>query len=352
MASAENKRHLFVNSAYETIMGLSADELQVDPLDWLKIVHPADRERVRRHLTEPKDRVDEEEFRIDRPDGTERWLKSRLIPILNDQYQVYMNVGMTEDITEQKRAEERLARRRTQLSKATRFNILGETVAGVTHEITQPLTAISNFASACAAILEKRPCELTELREYIDEIRSQSTRAGKIVQSLRSLARRTEPHRELSNLNMLIAEAISLLHADLRQSRVEMRLDLDPRCPQILVDRVQLQQVVVNLLRNACDALQNITHGERSIVLRTRALPDWIELECTDNGPGFSKSHESRMFQAFFTTKPDGMGMGMAICRTIVEAHGGRISASNHSAGGASVRVTFPTAVLIGEPTV
>ena len=341
MTSADNKRHYFVNAAYEQIMGLSARDLLANPLSWLEIVHPADRDRVSRHLTEPSEEVAVEEFRIVRRDGSERWLHNRVIPILNDQGDVYMHVGLSEDITEHKRSEDKLARQQAQLAKVSRFNILGEMVASISHEITQPLTAIANFAGASAAILENTKVGFSELKEYIEEIRAQSTRAGRIVHGLRSLARRTAPQRESCDLNELIRDALTLLRSDLRQARVEAQLDLDAQSPAVDIDRVQIQQVIVNLVRNACDALQAIpTH--RVIILRTRRFDSWIEFECEDNGPGLPSSHEHRLFRAFVTTKPDGMGMGLAICRTIVEAHGGRIEARNNAGQGATIFLTLP----------
>jgi PAS domain S-box-containing protein len=342
MNSADNRRHLFVNSAYEQIMGLSAKELLSNPSSWLDIVHPADRERIAAHRANLEPRIRVEEFRIVRTDGRERWLQNRVIPILNDQGDVYMWVGLTEDITEHKRAEEELARRQTQLAQASRFNVLGEMMAGITHEITQPLTAIINFAGACSAILEDMPADSTELKSYIDEIRSQSSRAGQIVHSLRSLGRRAEVRREKCNLNELIRSAVALLRPDLRHSSVELLLHLDEHPATVLVDRIQIQQVIVNLVRNACDALQSTSTRPREIVLRTWLYSSWVVVECEDNGPGFTEDCQDRLFNAFFTTKVDGMGMGLAICRTIAEAHDGRISARNNSLRGATISVTLP----------
>jgi PAS domain S-box-containing protein len=342
MVSTDNKRNFFVNSAYENITGLKASELSQDPLRWLEIIHPADRARVAVHLASTEEQVNVEEFRIIRADGRERWLQNRVIPILDEQGLVYMRVGLSEDITERKHAEENLAHQQVQLAKVSRFNVLGEMVAGITHEITQPLTAIANFAGACSAILESGTTESRDLRDYILEIRNQSTRAGQIVHSLRSLGRRAEASHDRCVLNELLESAIVLLNADLRQAQVEVQLQLEENNATIWADRIQIQQVLVNLVRNSCDALQLLPIHGRKIILRTWIYSSWVVIECEDNGVGLSDDCKSQLFNAFFSTKPDGMGMGLAICRTIVEAHRGRISARNNATRGATISVTLP----------
>lgn len=342
MASADNKRHYFVNSAYEKIMGLKAGDLLDRPLDWLSIVHPLDRERVAERVATSLPQVQVEEFRIIRKDGAVRWIEHRVIPILSDQGNVYMHVGLSEDITARKQAEEDKARQQAQLAKASRLSILGEMVAGITHEITQPLTAILNFAGACAALLENEDRNPQELREYIEEIRRQSARAGTIVHGLRSLVRKANPRREVCPLNDLIAEGLALIQPDLRRTSVELCLELDPVRPVVLMDRVQFQQVLVNLSRNACDALQATPASNRRLWIRTRVFGSWVDIECEDNGTGLPAEQAQQLFKAFYTTKPDGMGMGLAICRTIVERHGGRIRAETGQHGGALLRVSLP----------
>jgi PAS domain S-box-containing protein len=335
----------FVDATIASNLGYLSEEMGSSAEVVLSLMHPADRDRLieatERHVRgETAELVCE--FRALHRDGSSRWFLLRGNVERDAQGTPISLSGTNVDITDRKRAEEECARQQTELAKGSRLSMLGETVAGITHEITQPLTAVANFVGACETLLETPKPDLIKLREYIEEIRNQSTRAGRIVQSLRSLARHSKPRRERCDINFLVRETVELMQAELRRARVDLRFDLHETDISMLVDRVQLQQVIVNVVRNSCDAVQTLPDERRRIVLRTSVVESCVEIACEDAGLGLPKGDEPHMFDTFFTTKSDGMGMGLAICRSIVEAHGGRIHAVNNPALGATFCIVLP----------
>jgi PAS domain S-box-containing protein len=248
------------------------------------------------------------------------------------------------DVTELKQAERELAAARLDLFHAARLTLVGQLMASIVHEIQQPLTAILADADAGRRILRRREsgADMAELREALDEIHDQSRAAATIVDRLRTLVRKRPLERRALDLNGLVGDMLHLVHADAVRRGVALRAELAPSLPAIKADRVSLQQVILNLIVNAMDATDENGQEERTVVVRTRQAAGVVELAVSDTGRGISADHSAKLFDAFFTTKAEGVGLGLAIARSIAESHGGQIRAETHEGRGATFRLTLP----------
>jgi C4-dicarboxylate-specific signal transduction histidine kinase len=260
-------------------------------------------------------------------------LKARELQSAND--------ALRKEGHERLRAQQALQEAQTELSRATRLTMMGELTATIAHEINQPLAAIATSASACARWLDTDPPNLGEARQSAACIVRDSARAAEVVSRVRALIRKGVPERVSLDLNHIIDEVLRSIDYDLRKNGIFVTLIVAPALPPVPVDRVQLQQVFLNLFMNAMEAMAHAE--ERRLTVRAAAFQDGLEVIVEDSGGGFEVS-EAALFEPFFTTKPSGMGLGLAICRTIVEAHGGTLSASN-GARGARFRLFVPGGV-------
>jgi C4-dicarboxylate-specific signal transduction histidine kinase len=240
--------------------------------------------------------------------------------------------------------ETRARQHQAELAHAARLNTLGEMAAGLAHELNQPLAAIVNYARGCALRLRAGEVDREQLIEVIEEMSEQALRAGEVLRRIREFARSGELHRERLDPNELVREAARLAAVDARRLGVAMHLEPCADAPAVDVDRIQVEQVILNLVRNGFEAMQGAPRRPRELAIRTSttALGD-IEIAVSDTGAGLPEDVAVRVFDPFFTTKPDGLGLGLAISRTIIEAHGGRLWASNGSPG-ATFRFTLPAA--------
>jgi PAS domain S-box-containing protein len=247
------------------------------------------------------------------------------------------------DVTERKRAEEELAMRQAELLHASRLTTVGQMVAELSHEVAQPLSAIDNFAAASERILENESDpDLNALREYVGAIVKQSERCAAILEWLRDFSRRTSASRAVCNLGELLRDSVELIASELRSNQMTVRIEVADDLPLVWGDRVQLQQVIVNLLTNARDAVRDQASARRLIFVRARAEADGLLFEVDDLGCGISGEVAAHLFEPFFTTKDHGTGIGLSICQSIVKDHGGRIEASSNPKGGATFRVRLP----------
>jgi PAS domain S-box-containing protein len=247
------------------------------------------------------------------------------------------------DVTDKKRAEEELALRQAELAHASRLSTLGQMVAALSHEVAQPLTAIGNYASASDQLLRRTTLvPASKLREYIRSIAQQSERCTAILERLRDFSRRARPHRSHCDIRQLIKTSIALVSNEIKRQNVSIRTRIAHELPLIVADRIQLQQVVVNLLTNACDAVRDQPEPRRLITIRAHISRQSCEIVVEDLGSGFSTEFASRLFEPFFTTKSEGLGIGLNICEAIVRSHGGDIRASNNQKGGATFTVQLP----------
>jgi signal transduction histidine kinase len=222
---------------------------------------------------------------------------------------------------------------------------LGELTASIAHEVNQPLAAIATNAGASLRWLDRDPPRVDEVRQSVNCIISDSTRANEVIQRLRSLARKGVLQRVRLNLNDVVNEALLLVRRELLTQRISLRLELDAGLPPIVGDPIQLQQVIINLAVNGVQAMSTIFDRPRALDVRTFQLDQGsVQLEVRDSGIGIDPKNAQILFNAFYTTKPDGMGMGLSISRSIVEAHGGGISASGAPGEGTIFRVAIPIA--------
>lgn len=231
---------------------------------------------------------------------------------------------------------------RTRLAHVGRIGTLGEMVSGIAHEVNQPLTAIANYASAARRLVLAGAVDPEELAEIHDKIAAQAERAGQVIRSLRNMARKHEFLREPLDCGMLVGEAIKLIDFELRARGWKLLVSIAARLPPVLGDGVQIQQVLLNLIRNAVEAMIEKASGD---FVRVTAAPvdgSWIDITVSDCGPGLSHDAEDRLFEPFFTTKSQGMGLGLSICKSIMSAHGGELQYRRNSRGGADFIMRLP----------
>jgi two-component system, LuxR family, sensor kinase FixL len=231
------------------------------------------------------------------------------------------------------------------LTHVSRLATMGEMAAGIAHELNQPLTAIASYAQACDWMLARGSTDTAEIRDALQQITAQGLRAGEIIRRLRTLVRTPDSQRVPTDVNELIEELKGLALTDARVHNVRLALQLAPELGAVVVNRVEIQQVVLNLVRNAIEALEGVPPERRDIVLRTAAAPDAeVEICVIDSGPGVDPDIVSRLFSPFVTTKAAGAGLGLAISRSIVEAHKGTLRYRPEGAGGACFVLRLPHA--------
>ncbi len=303
-------------------------------------VHPEDRDRIVRRLgaSFASGEPFEEEMRIRRTDGEYRWFLTRAVPLRDKRGKVVKWYGAATDIQDRKDAEQL----RADLTHASRVSTMGELVASISHELAQPLTVTTAHAKASLRWLERDPPDLMEVRKGTERIIEAGILASEIINRLRSLYKKSPPKRELTAINEVIGEMAGMLGSEARRHGVSIDTDLKDDLPMTVADRVQLQQVLMNLMLNGIEAVKD-TGGV--VTVKSQLGEDGqIEISVNDTGPGLVLGKTDQIFDAFFTTKPQGSGMGLAISKSIVESHGGRIWANGDSGRGATFHFTLPAA--------
>jgi two-component system, LuxR family, sensor kinase FixL len=253
------------------------------------------------------------------------------------------------DITERKRAEAELQLQREELAHLTRVATMGELAASLAHELNQPLTAILSNAQAAQRFLAAKPANLEEVREILKDIVQDNQRAGEVIRRLRAFLKKEDPAFAPLDLEGLIRDVVTLVHSDAVLHNVRVLLEFSDGLPSVQGDRVQLQQVVVNLLLNAFDAMKDFPASEREVSMQAKLDGEMIEVSVRDRGTGLTTDKVDKIFQSFYTTKREGLGMGLSISRSIIDAHGGRLWAENNPDRGATFYFTMPIAESRGK---
>jgi PAS domain S-box-containing protein len=311
----------------------------------LQRIHPEDRARwqgvLDRAIAEKSDY--EVEFRILLPDGSVKHLHTIGHPVLNASGDLAQFVGSSTDITQRKLAEEALRQAQGDLAHVSRMTTVGELTASLAHEVNQPIAAAVIDANTCLRWLTRDQPDLEEAREAASRMARDATRAADIVRRIRLLFKKVSPQRELVDVNEVIREMIVLLRSEATRYAICVRAELASDLPQVMGDRVQLQQVLMNLLLNGMDAMKDVDTTRELIINSQPAKNEQVIVSVSDTGVGLPPQQAEQIFNAFFTTKPYGTGMGLRISRSIIESHGGRLWAANNSPHGASFCFTLPT---------
>ena len=340
----EHQRFITANQTYQTMVGYSIDELrQLTPLD---LSVPGEREineALIREMQEGKRQHFEMIKRLRRKDGKLIWISLYVFAITDWKSGANLTFGIAFDITEKKQAQDALQEMRAELARNARVNQMVAMTGSIAHEINQPLSAIVANASAGLRWLERTTPDVDETRTVLQEIVDEGHRAGEIIKGIRAMFRADDKSRVSVDLNELLREVLVLTQDERRNWQIEVHTELDENLPSVTGDRVQLQHVLFNLMTNAIDAMESVT--DRNRILRVKSNPNGsagVLITVEDSGIGIAPENINRIFSAFFTTKSHGMGLGLAICRSIVESHGGRLSASPNYPHGATFQIVLP----------
>jgi PAS domain S-box-containing protein len=277
-------------------------------------------------------------------DGTQVVVASRWSLLKDDQGNAHAILETNNDITERKHAEDALRKTQAELAHVGRVTTMGELTSSIAHEVNQPLAAIVTHGNACLRWLSNNPPNVEEAKQSAARIVKDGHRASEVVGRIRAFFKKATPEKVEVNINSLIEDVISIVQGELRSNRVQLRTDFTSDLPPVISDPIQLQQVLVNLIINGIEAMSTIP-GRRELVIKSQRYDSgYVLVAVQDSGPGFDEQQTAQLFNAFFTTKPAGLGMGLSISRTTIEAYGGRLWATHNDGAGATFQFTLPTA--------
>lgn len=274
--------------------------------------------------------------------GQRRRMETHAVPLVYGPGGEIGHLAITIDVTDARKTEAVVAQQHAQLLHVSRLSSLGQMAGSISHEITQPLSAISNYAATCRLLLKQTKPSLQAFARHIESIAQQAHRAGDTLDRIRSFIRGTETQKQRCHIGEVIHGALELMKADLRNRQAHVAVHAPAQLSAVWADRVQIQQVITNLVSNSCDAMQQSPMSERKIDIVCRQEADHVVIAVEDSGPGLDDLSQDKLFEPFSSSKSDGMGLGLAICRDIVSAHGGTITASNSPHRGALFQFTLP----------
>ena len=311
---------------------------------WFALIAPDDRANLFRAQEEispasPEYRVT---YRLTQPDGQVLWLEESSHGFFDEAGKLIRLIGMTADVTERRQAEEEARRLRDDMARMSRVSAMGELTATIAHELTQPVGAIITNAQACRRLLNRSDPDLEEVRTALAEMVTDCSRANQVVGRVREFLRRGEAEKAPVDLNAIVRSVVRMLKGRLSKEHVRLTLDLDPGIPRVTGGSGQLQQVIFNLIINAADAVLSRDVSSRKVkVVSSLQSNGMVSVAVEDSGVGVPAEDLDRLFDLFFTTKPDGTGMGLPICKSIIEAHGGRLWAESDGRSGSMFRFTI-----------
>jgi PAS domain S-box-containing protein len=337
------KQGEYFNKGWLDFTGRSMEQELDD--GWTEGIHPEDADHC---LITCKTAFDAREpfnmeFRLRRRDGEYRWIADYGIPRYAPDGAFAGYIGSCIDISDVKRDELQLQEQRAELTHLSRVAVLGELTGALAHELNQPLTAILSNAQAAQRLLARDPVSLSEIHEILKDIVAEDKRAGEVIRRLRVLLKRGETQLQPVDLNEVANEVLELARADCASRNVTFQRVLTPNLPTVRGDRIQIQQVLMNLIVNACDAMGDNEPRDRTLTITTSLHEGgMVQVTVSDCGKGISPEQMDRLFEPFYTTKAQGLGLGLTICRSIVAAHGGKLWAENDPAGGAKFCMSLP----------
>jgi PAS domain S-box-containing protein len=340
---------LYLSPAARGLLGYEPAELiGRDPFE---LIHPDDQGRAGAALAalietrQPQSST----FRVRRADGNYVWSETDGRAVVDPQTcEILELVTTSRDVTERIEADRKLRQREAELAHAGRLSTMGQMATEIAHELNQPLYAIANFADASLTLLAQQAAPPDpSLQRWLEQIAQQARRAGDVLRRVTEFVRKGELNLAPLNLNDVAREALALLEFEIRQQLVHVRVELAPGAPDVQADRLLIEQVLVNLIRNAVEALAETRQPRRELVVHSRVESGGVVIGVSDNGPGLTEGQLARAFEPYFTTKSSGTGLGLPICRSTVEAHRGRIWARNNPQGGAALEFWLPAAGAI-----
>lgn len=339
----------FFNQRWLDYTGLSSR--QACGWGWTQVVHPEDIGRMTAYwqsviATGEPGGI---EARFRRFDGEYRWFLARVDPLRDPTGAIVKWYGTNTDIDDRKRAEEELRTTQSELARMTRVVTVGQLTASIAHEVSQPISGIITNASTCLRMLNNDPPNVEGARETVQRTIRDGNRATDVIVRLRSLFSKNKINFEPVDLNDAAREVIALLSSEFQKDGVMLLQQFTERLPPVMGDRVQLQQVILNLLRNASDAMTAVTDRPRQMTVRTETDGDNVLVSVQDSGTGFDPENAKKLFESFFTTKQEGMGIGLSVSRSIVETHRGRLWAVSNDGPGATFAFSIPLERVDGE---
>jgi PAS domain S-box-containing protein len=335
----------YVSPSCERISGYSAREFMDDPTLFLKIIFQEDRRTWDGHAHDVRNRqkASEIQFRIRTKGGEIRWIDHICLPVHDGQGKFLGIRASNRDISERKKAEFEVQQQRNELAHVTRVAALGELTSSIAHELNQPLAAIRNYANAAQRFLSQSEPDLGKARDALEGIVRDDRRAAEVISRVRELMKKEEPRYLALQMNQVIQEALAFVRSDAVIEGLTIETGLAPALPVVMGDRVQLQQVLLNLILNAVDAMNKVEPDQRKLVIKTENKEHRdVQVSVRDLGAGIDEAHRAKLFESFFSTKPKGMGIGLAISQRIIHAHGGTIWGENNPDGGATFGFTLP----------
>ncbi|MBZ9866406.1 PAS domain-containing protein [Mesorhizobium sp. CA15] len=336
----------FVNQVWLDFAGQTLDYVRSHPEAWMSVIHPDDRAMAVKtfwHGVSSGQDFAMEARSLRARDGTYRWHLQQAVVLRDSEQKLLRFVGTTTDIDDLKRAEEALRQSQSDLARINRVTTMGELAASLAHEVSQPLTGALTNANVCLQELDRARPDLDQLHTAVSRIVRDAQRAAEILRRIRSQFERGSLDREVLDVNEINRGTVALLRDQAARYNISVRTELATDLPQIAGDRVQLQQVAMNLIVNSIEAMKDV-QGKREVVVKSQGIENDILVSVSDTGPGFPRDLAEQIFDPFFTTKPGGTGMGLRVARSIIEAHGGRMWAVGSHGNGATFHFSLPAA--------
>lgn len=333
---------LYVSPAYERVLGHSCERLRTNPASWIEVIHPQDRSRIGITALNQIPAEDFEwQYRIVRPDGEIRWIRHRGFVIRDTSGEPDGVAHIAEDVTEKRQAEQSARRYEAELARGARLSAVGEMATYLSHELNQPLAAITTYSAVSLRVVRSSAKLPDKLVHALEETTAQARRAGEVMHRLKGFSRKQiSAHKSATDPNDLVREVVRFVTPEMREQGITVRPELGKPLPRVQANRIQIEQVLLNLLRNSAEAMTRADTDSRQLIIRSAMAGDKaVQVTVQDTGPGVDPEKLGHVFDLFYTTKADSVGMGLSISRSIIEDHGGRIWAV---AGKSAFQFTLP----------